>query len=75
MRIAVVSAAVEATTKQRYVPYAVCVTCRKHVYPEQHKIDGHDVAHLTREEQDEVWRQHDATNKAEQARTNAFRRI
>ncbi len=75
MRVDVIAAAVEATKHKRYVPYAVCMTCKKHVYPEQHKIDGHRVACLTSVEMDAVAEQHKAASKADQERTEKFRRI
>jgi hypothetical protein len=77
MRTDVITAAVTATKRQRYVPWAVCLTCVKHVYPEHHKQEQpeHLTRTLTREESEEVARVHKMADDADRQACEPFRRI
>ncbi len=74
MRADVVAVAVEATKSKRYVPFAVCLTCVRHVYPEQHKpaFPDHLVETLRADESAEVARIHKATEDTLAAQAKAF---
>lgn len=75
MRKEIVDAAVAITLHARYVPNAICLTCRKHVYPEVHVIEGHEVARLTLVERDEVARLHKEAVAAQFRAYESYRRI
>lgn len=77
MRPDVIAAAIKITAHRRYVPWAICLTCMRHVYPEVHKreVPDHLTMTLSREEQDEVAHIHKAALDAQFASYEQFRRI